>query len=53
MTEKICNHILGSGEVDNFWTIFLNNQPPVVDMVGGEVGEGKILVVSVDADDVS
>ena len=52
VAEKISNNIIGSGEVDNFWTIFFNNQSPVVDTISGEVGEGKILVVNVDVDDV-
>ena len=53
MTEKVSHNIFGSGKINNFWTIFLNNQPPVADTIGSEVQKGKVLVIGVDMDDVS
>ena len=52
-TEKVGHDIFGSGKINNVQTIFLNNQPPVVDMIGSEAREGKVLVISVDMDDVA
>ena len=53
VTEKVGHNIFGSGKINNFRTIFLNNQPPVVDMISSEVQKGKIFVIGVDTDDVS
>ena len=33
VTEKVGHNIFGSGKINNFRTIFLNNQPPVVDTI--------------------
>ena len=35
--EKVGHNIFGSGKINNFQTIFLNNQPPAVDTIGSEV----------------
>jgi hypothetical protein len=35
-------------KVDNVGTVFLNNQLPVSDAIGSEVWKGKILVISVN-----
>jgi hypothetical protein len=53
VTKKIGHNVLGSREVNHFGSIFLNNQPPAADTIGGKIGKGKILVVSVDPNDVS
>jgi hypothetical protein len=42
-----------SGKVDNFWSIFLNNQLPAVDTISIEVCEGKVLVICIDLDNVT
>jgi hypothetical protein len=30
VTEKVGHNVLGSGKINRFWFIFLNNQPPAV-----------------------
>ncbi len=42
-----------SGKVDNFRSVFLNNQLPAADMISIEVCEGKVLVIHVDLDNVT
>jgi hypothetical protein len=42
-----------SRKVHNFWSIFLNNQSPVADMISVEVCEGKIFVICIDLDNVT
>ena len=53
VTEKIGHNIFGAGKINHFWSIFLNNQPPVADTIGVEIQKGKILVIHVDADNMS
>ena len=42
-----------SRKVDNFRSIFLNNQSPVADTISIEVCKGKILVIRIDLDNVT
>ena len=42
-----------SRKVDNFWSIFLNNQSPVADTISIEVCKGKVLVIRIDLDNVT
>jgi hypothetical protein len=47
------NIVHSSRKVDNFRSIFLNNQLPVVDMISVEDCKGKILVICIDLDNVT
>ena len=51
--EKVGHNIFGSRKINNFQTIFLNNQPSVVDTIGSKVQKGKVFVIGVNMDDVS
>jgi hypothetical protein len=51
--KEIGNNVVHSGKVDNFWSIFLNNQSPVADTISIEVCEGKVLVIHIDLDNVT
>jgi hemolysin activation/secretion protein len=42
-----------SRKVDNFWSIFLNNQSSAADTIRIEVCEGKIFVIRIDLDNVT
>jgi hypothetical protein len=54
VTKEVGDDVLGSGKIDHFGTIvLLNNQPPVADTISVEIRKGKVLVVSVDPNDVS
>jgi hypothetical protein len=46
--ESISNDMAFARKVDNVGSIFLNNQSPVSDAIGSEVGKGKILVIGVN-----
>jgi hypothetical protein len=42
-----------SGKVDNFRSIFLNNQSLAADTISIEVCKGKVLVIHIDLDNVT
>jgi hypothetical protein len=42
-----------SRKVDNFWSIFLNNQSPAVDVISVEVWEAKIFVICINLDNLT
>jgi hypothetical protein len=42
-----------SRKVDNFWSIFLNNQSPVADTISIEICKGKVLVIGIDFDNLT
>jgi hypothetical protein len=47
------NNVVHSGKVDNFRSVFLNNQLPVADTISIEICEGKVLVIGIDLDNVT
>ena len=46
--ERVGDNVGFAGKLNDFWPILFNNQLLAGDMNGCEVGEGKILVVSVN-----
>ena len=48
MAERVGDNVGFAGKISDFRPMLFNNQLPAGDMVGCEVGKGKIFVVSVN-----
>ena len=51
--ERICCHVPFTRNVAELWSVFFDKEAPAAHSVGGESGEGQILVVRVDHQSMS